>query len=293
MNECEKNKIEPDPKKILGMTSEEILATFYENIQLKKDEHGWKFKINPSFYKAKILNYDLLDQKNGKVLISKGTKINQRHIRELENKVGQNFCIDDNSLIGMYIASDIIDEKSGKIYYEAGFEIDEEFLSFLENNKTKKIDILKIDNIEIGSYIRSSLQLDKARSREEALFEIFKILRPGEPPTIETAELLFNNLFFNKDRYDLSSVGRLKINSKFKKITDIKKYYSDIDNNENFEESLSVLAGAKKEVFEFFDNVKVNEDNEDLRKNRLELINMLCKTFQNFMNFQLLKANNE
>ncbi len=79
----------------------------------------------------------------------------------------------------------------------------------------------------------------------------------------------------------------------FKKITDIKKYYSDIDNNENFEESLSVLAGAKKEVFEFFDNVKVNEDNEDLRKNRLELINMLCKTFQNFMNFQLLKPNNE
>ena len=79
----------------------------------------------------------------------------------------------------------------------------------------------------------------------------------------------------------------------FKKITDIKKYYSDIDNNENFEESLSVLAGAKKEVFEFFDNVKVNEDNEDLRKNRLELINMLCKTFQNFMNFQFLKPNNE
>ena len=79
----------------------------------------------------------------------------------------------------------------------------------------------------------------------------------------------------------------------FKKITDIKKYYSDIDNNENFEESLLVLAGAKKEVFEFFDNVKVNEDNEDLRKNRLELINMLCKTFQNFMNFQLLKVNNE
>ncbi len=79
----------------------------------------------------------------------------------------------------------------------------------------------------------------------------------------------------------------------FKKITDIKKYYSDINNNENYEESLSVLAGAKKEVFEFLDNVKVNEDNEDLRKNRLELINMLCKTFQNFMNFQLLKANNE
>ena len=79
----------------------------------------------------------------------------------------------------------------------------------------------------------------------------------------------------------------------YKKINEIKKYYSSINNDENYEESLSILAGAKKEIFEFFDNVKVNEENESLRKNRLELINMLCKTFQNFINFQLLKANNE
>ena len=79
----------------------------------------------------------------------------------------------------------------------------------------------------------------------------------------------------------------------FKKINEIKKYYSNINNDENYEKSLSILAGAKKEVFEFFDNVKVNEKDETLRKNRLELINMLCKTFQNFINFQLLKANNE
>jgi len=94
-------------------------------------------------------------------------------------------------------------------------------LNFLSSIKINKIDILKVDNIEIGSYIRNTLQLDKARSREEALFELFKILRPGEPPTIETAEMLFNNLFFNSDRYDLSSVGRLKINAKFKKQTDL------------------------------------------------------------------------
>ena len=78
-----------------------------------------------------------------------------------------------------------------------------------------------------------------------------------------------------------------------KKINEIKKYYSNINNDENYEQSLSILAGAKKEIFEFFDNVKVNEENETLRKNRLELINMLCKTFQNFINFQLLKSNNE
>ncbi len=79
----------------------------------------------------------------------------------------------------------------------------------------------------------------------------------------------------------------------FKKINEIKKYYSSINNDENYEESLLILAEARKEIFEFFDNVKVNEENETLRKNRLELINMLCKTFQNFTNFQLLKTNNE
>ena len=79
----------------------------------------------------------------------------------------------------------------------------------------------------------------------------------------------------------------------YKKINEIKKYYLGINNDENYEQSLSILAGARREVFEFFDNVKVNEENETLRKNRLELINMLCKTFQNFINFQLLKTNNE
>ena len=79
----------------------------------------------------------------------------------------------------------------------------------------------------------------------------------------------------------------------YKKVNEIKKYYSTINNDENYEKSLSILAEARKEVFEFFDNVKVNEENETLRKNRLELINMLCKTFQNFINFQLLKTSNE
>ena len=79
----------------------------------------------------------------------------------------------------------------------------------------------------------------------------------------------------------------------YKKINEIKKYYANINNDENYEQSLSILAEAKKEIYEFFDNIKVNEENETLRKNRLELINMLCKTFQNFINFQLLKTNNE
>ena len=221
LNECEKNKIEPDSKKILGMTSEEILAIFYDNITCKKNDYGWQFKEDLSFYKGKILNYNILDSKNGKILITKGTKVNQKIINDVKKKNSSTITIDNDSLVGHYLASDIIDENTGKIFFEAGFEIDETFDDFVNQNNISKIDILKVDNIEIGSYVRSTLQLDKARSREEALFEVFKILRPGEPPTIETAENLFNNLFFNSDRYDLSAVGRLKISAKFKKETSI------------------------------------------------------------------------
>ena len=216
-------KIDPDPKKIQGMTGEEILGIFYKSIEFKKGKYGWNSKLDISFYKGKVLNYNIIDSNNGKVVLEKGTKVTQRFVHEIEKKKINIFTIEEESLIGKFLSCDIVDEKNGKIYFEAGYEIDEEFITFLNQNRIIKIYTLKLDNVDIGSYIRNTLQLDKARSREEALFEIFKILRPGEPPTIETAELLFNNLFFNADRYDLSAVGRLKINSKFKKDISINK----------------------------------------------------------------------
>ena len=227
LEECSNKKIDPDSRKIQGMSSEEILNFFYESIEHKKNKFGWQFKENLNFYKAKILNYDFLDTNTGKKILEKGVKLNQRAINDVLKKKVNTLTIEESSLIGHFLASDIIDQSTGKIFYEAGFEIDEDFITFINEKKISKLDLLKVDNIEIGSYIRSTLQLDKARSREEALFEIFKILRPGEPPTIETAELLFNNLFFNSDRYDLSSVGRLKIVSKFKKNTPIEKRVLD------------------------------------------------------------------
>ncbi|HJL58290.1 MAG TPA: DNA-directed RNA polymerase subunit beta, partial [Alphaproteobacteria bacterium] len=180
-------------------------------------------KLDISFYKSKVLNYNILASNSGKVVLKNGTKVTQRFVDEIQKKKINIFCIEEESLIGKFLSCDIINEKNGKIYFEAGYEINEELIAFLNQNKITKIFTLKLDNVDIGSYIRNTLQLDKARSREEALFEIFKILRPGEPPTIETAELLFNNLFFNENRYDLSAVGRLKINSKFKKDISIDK----------------------------------------------------------------------
>ena len=157
------------------MTGEEILSLFYDNIPYKKNEFGWSFKQDLSFYKSKILNFDILDSKNGKILLTKGTKVNQKIINDLKKKNISNISVTENSLLGFFLSSDIIDEKTGKIFFEAGYEIDESFLEFINSNKINRIDILKVDNIEIGSYIRNTLQLDKARSREEALFEIFKM----------------------------------------------------------------------------------------------------------------------
>jgi len=216
-------RTDPDPKKIQGMTGEEILKIFYRTIEFKKGKYGWHSKLDIDFYKGKVLNYNILDSNSGKVVLEKGTKITQRSVYEIQKKKINTFCIEEESLIGKFLSCDIINEKNGKIYFEAGYEINEELITFLNQNKITKIYTLKLDNVDIGSYIRNTLQLDKARSREEALFEVFKILRPGEPPTIETAELLFNNLFFNADRYDLSAVGRLKINSKFNKDISINK----------------------------------------------------------------------
>jgi len=223
LEDCKNKKIEPDARKIQGMSAEEIVNFFYSTTEYKKNKYGWQHKEDIDFYKAKILSYNFLDTNTGKVIFQKGSKLNQRLINEFLKKKITTLTIEENSLIGHYSSSDIIDDTTGKIFYEAGYEIDEDFITFINEKKITKLDIVKVDNIEIGSYLINTLQLDKARSREEALFEIFKILRPGEPPTIETAEMLFNNLFFNSDRYDLSAVGRLKISSKFKKNTLIEK----------------------------------------------------------------------
>ena len=143
LEDCLSKKIDPDSRKIQGMSGEEILNFFYKSNEYKKNKFGWQFKDEISFFKAKILSYDLLDTNTGKIIFAKGTKLNQRMINEFSKKKINNITIENSSLLGQYLASDIIDEKTGKIFYEAGFEIDEEFLEFLNDHKITKIDLLK------------------------------------------------------------------------------------------------------------------------------------------------------
>src|SRR5690606_19290558 len=118
----------------------------------------------------------------------------------------------DEDLLGLYLAEDIVDHKTGEIFLEAGDEIDEKTLKVLLEAAGKEIQILDIDHINVGGYIRNTLAIDKNESRQDALFDIYRVMRPGEPPTLETAEAMFNSLFFDGDRYDLSAVGRVKMN---------------------------------------------------------------------------------
>ena len=128
--------------------------------------------------------------------------------------------IEEEDLIGKFLAKDVVDMSSGIVLAEAGDEITQDFLTIAEQNELKVLDILRIDNVNYSANLRNTLAVDKNNSRAEALVDIYRVMRPGEPPTLEGAHELFTNLFFDKERYDLSAVGRVKLNSRLEQETD-------------------------------------------------------------------------
>ena len=143
-----------------------------------------------------------------------GTRVTPRLANKLKSDGLKEQLIQNEELIGQYIAEDLINEKTGEVYVEAGDEITEENLEALGEGGIKELPVLAIDHLTVGPYIRNTLAVDKNRSRNEALMDIYRVMRPGEPPTPETAEAMFNSLFFDGERYDLSAVGRVKMNAR-------------------------------------------------------------------------------
>ena len=148
----------------------------------------------------------------GKVVVEQGKKFTPRLLKQLEEKNLKELEISNEELIGKFISEDIVNIETGEIFAEAGEEITEELIALFELEKIKSVPVLVIDNINSSPFLRNTLALDKSIDKETALFEIYKILRPGEPPTVESATALFESLFFDADRYDLSDVGRVKLN---------------------------------------------------------------------------------
>ena len=203
------------PNEATGMTPEDILDYFYKKITfIRVKKKGWKTKFIGDRLRSVKLVIDLINAKTNRVAAKAGTKMTPRVIRDLEQKGLKEQLVTTEDLIGSYMAVDLINPKTGEIYIEAGGEITEETMEVLDNAKINEIVTLDIDHVNVGPYIRNTLAVDKNTNREEALIDIYRVMRPGEPPTLETAETLFGSLFFNSDRYDLSAVGRVKMNSR-------------------------------------------------------------------------------
>jgi DNA-directed RNA polymerase subunit beta len=199
----------------MGMGSADVLNTFYETVDVKAGKKdGWELAFTPMFYEGIKLLEDLIDAGTGKAVAEAGRKLTKRGISKLQEQGVKWIAQTDAQVIGRYLGQDIVDEKSGEVLHEAGGEITDSVLENIRKLKLKEFKILKIDHLNVGPYIRNTLQIDKASSPEEALIEIYKVMRPGEPPTVDAAQKLFNGLFFEEDRYDLSNVGRMKMNAR-------------------------------------------------------------------------------
>jgi DNA-directed RNA polymerase subunit beta len=198
----------------VGMSPEEVLSYFYDQVVYKRSAKGWRTAFDPDRMRGVKLTRDLIDAKTNKVVAEVGSKMTPRLAQRLAEKGLKEQLILDEEMLGRYVAEDYIDEKTGEVICEAGDELTEANLELLAEAGIKVLRALAIDHVTVGAYIRNTLALDKNSSREEALIDIYRVMRPGEPPTIETAETMFNGLFFLPERYDLSAVGRVKMNSR-------------------------------------------------------------------------------
>ena len=208
----------------LGLDQEGIMNAYYDTVSYKlKKKQGWVTKFFPDRIRGTRPTYDIIDAKSGEVLFEAGKKVTPRAVKQLidEGKVTE-LLVPFDHIVGKYVARDIIDEETGAIYVEAGDELTLEHdkdgtitggtLQDLLDSGITEIPVLDIDGVAVGPYIRNTMAADKNMGRETALMDIYRVMRPGEPPTEEASAALFQTLFFDPERYDLSAVGRVKMN---------------------------------------------------------------------------------
>lgn len=196
----------------LGMDGEEILDTFYTKSLYQRDGEGWRVPFQPDALKGQKAITEMVDADTGEVVVEAGKKLTPRLLRQLQDKGLKALKATNDDLYGNYLAEDVVNFATGEIYLEAGDEIDEKTLPVILSAGFDEIPVLDIDHINVGAYIRNTLTVDKNENRQDALFDIYRVMRPGKPPTMDSAEAMFNTLFFDAERYDLSAVGRVKMN---------------------------------------------------------------------------------
>ncbi|HVZ06408.1 DNA-directed RNA polymerase subunit beta [Rhodopila sp.] len=201
---------EVDPADIRGMDQEEILSYFYGQVVFDRTPKGWARPFDPEAFRGVKLLEPLVDAATGEVVAKADDKLTARQARRIAETTKE-VLVGRADLLGRYVAVDIVNEETGEIYAEAGEELAEARLAALEDAGITTLPTLAVDQSN-GPWIRNTLAVDKNTNRDDALIDIYRVMRPGEPPTPETAEALFRGLFFDPDRYDLSAVGRVKMN---------------------------------------------------------------------------------
>ena len=201
-----------DRSEVKGMDKEEILNYFYDVDTYVADKKNWKAKFVPERMKGVKFDFDLVNAKTGDVVLERGKKLTPRSAQKLADEGLEFYSVSKEQMYGKFLANNVVDGKTGEVVAEAGAEMNEELLDKIAKAKIGEIRTLFIDGVNVGPYIRNTLEADKNNCREEALLDIYRVMRPGEPPTYETADQLFKGLFFDIERYDLSSVGRVKMN---------------------------------------------------------------------------------
>ena len=209
----------------LGFDQEGIMNAYYDTVEYKlaKKGAGWTTKFFPERVRGTRPAFDLVDAKTGEVIAKAGEKVTPRSVKKLIDAGDvTDLLVPYENIVGKFVAQDIINEENGAIYVEAGDELTLEMdkdgeviggtLRDLVDAGIKTIPVLDIDNITVGAYMRNTMAADKNMNRETALMDIYRVMRPGEPPTVDSASALFDTLFFDSERYDLSAVGRVKMN---------------------------------------------------------------------------------
>ncbi|MDA9782416.1 DNA-directed RNA polymerase subunit beta [Gammaproteobacteria bacterium] len=200
--------------KALDMGTEEILQNFYEIDDVHVEKEGISIELIPSRLRGQTLPVDL--KIKTKVIVEANKRITARHVRELEQANISSLKVSDDFLIGKVLAKDVFNQETGEVLIPANTEIDVSVIEALRESKVEELHCLYINELDKGPYISTTLRADPTSNRLEALVEIYRMMRPGEPPTKDSAEQLFQNLFFNPERYDLSEVGRMKFNRRLK-----------------------------------------------------------------------------
>ncbi|WAC23375.1 DNA-directed RNA polymerase subunit beta [Blastomonas sp. SL216] len=196
----------------LGLNDEEILDYFYDTVTYERGTGGWKIPFVAEQWRGMKPAFDIVDAATGEVAFKAGDKITPRAATKAAKDGLASLLIPTEEIFGRYSAYDLINEQTGEIYIEAGDEVSAENLEKLDKAGIDQLVLLDIDHVTTGPWIRNTMKADKADSRDMGLDAIYRVMRPGEPPTRETADALFEGLFFDAERYDLSAVGRVKLN---------------------------------------------------------------------------------